>query len=324
MTQDLRSRWRRFVDQHAAAQHLADSIFDELARRYDDPRRAYHNLGHLEHCFAELEEARLHPAFVGRDLGAAEYALWLHDAVYQPFSSQNERHSAQLASELGERLGLPSSMIATAARCIEGTRAHAATDDVDEQFVYDCDLAILGQAGPRFALYQRQVRQEYRWLPDWYYARRRRAFIEALLARPTIFQSEPFRGRYERQARANLAAAAHDLAPGEHRLPKVVFDEDAVWTTVAGALRDRLSWAQLERIVIVTTDAGPYADDVHWILFGGGDGCVFGSETEGAAALVDRLIGLPGFRHEEFIRAMGSVTGASFNVWERGATKEPA
>lgn len=316
----LRKRWLTFIDrsaERAPAPELALATFDDLAGRYGDARRAYHNLTHLEQCFRELDAAAdsgLH----AQDRAAVELALWLHDAVYEPFSSKNEARSAELAVAVGAKLGLAPASVEAARRMILATKAHAVTADPDEQLVLDCDLSILGQEPVAFAAYQRDVRKEYRWVPDWYYARKRRAFLSAMQDRSVLFQTSYFHQRYEDQARESLRAAVRDLAPEERACLKVGFDDQAMWTTQAGALRDRLAWDRMERIIIKTTDRGPAEDDVIWILFGGDSGAIVGSEDEGAEALVEYLLKRPGMNYDAVISAMGSTTNQVFEVWSRG------
>jgi len=73
-----------------------DQVFDELVARYSEAHRAYHTLRHLDECFAHLAEVRprcTYPAEV-------ELAIWFHDAVYDPRSSQHEELSAQWAERV--------------------------------------------------------------------------------------------------------------------------------------------------------------------------------------------------------------------------------
>jgi hypothetical protein len=68
----------------------------------------------------------------------------------------------------------------------------------------------------------------------------------------------------------------------------------------------------------VTTDHGPFVDDVFWLLIGeDGKGCAVPSEAEGMKALLERLQRLPGFDNEAVIAAMGSTSNARFRVWKR-------
>lgn len=69
------------------------------------------------------------------------------------------------------------------------------------------DLWILGAPEQRFDEYEKQVREEYGWVPGPIYRRKRREILESFVARPAIYRTQRFIERYEKQARANLARA---------------------------------------------------------------------------------------------------------------------
>lgn len=80
---------------------------------------------------------------------------------------------------------------------------------------------------------------------------------------------------------------------------------------------ERLAWSELAEVEIVTTDDGPFADDVFWVLHGGGKGLVVPQTAAGTDALLERLQALPGFRNEAVIQAMGSDGPGRFLCWRR-------
>jgi predicted metal-dependent HD superfamily phosphohydrolase len=75
----------------------------------------------------------------------------------------------------------------------------------------DVDLAILGADAARFDEYEKQVREEYRWVPAMLYRRTRKAILQGFLSRPTIYRMPLFIERYERPARENLARSLAKL-----------------------------------------------------------------------------------------------------------------
>ena len=128
---------------------------------------------------------------------------------------------------------------------------------------------------------------------------------------------------------AALAAAATTVwmqrrmrsAPLAEALFRVTADETGITSIAANGERTALAWPDIARVTIRTTDEGPFATDVFWEFDtasrqnalwvpGGATG-----EGELLQALGERL---PGFRHEEVIRAMGSTSKATFVVWEAG------
>ena len=178
---DLRSRW-----------HGQAGLLEELLARYREPHRHYHTLRHLEECFEKLDELRdlaAHPEEVA-------LAIWFHDAIYDPGRDDNEARSAAWARRtVGEPI----------AELVMATRHDAVPAKVDAQVLVDVDLAILGAPPRRFEEYERQVREEYCWVPAPDYDLQRRQILDTFLARPTIYNTRRFIERYEAQARRNLA-----------------------------------------------------------------------------------------------------------------------
>lgn len=76
-------------------------------------------------------------------------------------------------------------------------------------------------------------------------------------------------------------------------------------------------WDELERVEIVTTDDGPWAEDVFWLLRTRTGGLVVPGESEVAYALLGWFERLPGFDHAAVIEAMGCADHARFLAWKR-------
>jgi predicted metal-dependent HD superfamily phosphohydrolase len=176
---DLEARWR-----------WAPRLLAELRARYAEPQRHYHTLAHIEHCLEEFDPRQ------AADPEAVELALWFHDAVYDPRRPDNEEKSAAWLLEV-----LPEAR--RAAALILVTKHHRASTP-DEALLVDVDLAILGQPEPRFDLYERQIRAEYAWVPEDVFRRKRGEILRGFLGRPSIYQTDTFRAKYEAQARRNL------------------------------------------------------------------------------------------------------------------------
>lgn len=182
------------------AEHL-----DDLVARYGEPHRAYHDLAHVLDCLRQAREVRACFAAAG----AAELALWYHDAVYDPRRGDNEERSAALAAaHLGERRELA----AAVGELVLATRHDRPPASADAALVADIDLSVLGAPEEAFDAYDRAVREEYRWVPAPLYRRRRREVLRAFLARPRIYATDLFAARLEGAARANLARAVARLS----------------------------------------------------------------------------------------------------------------
>lgn len=80
---------------------------------------------------------------------------------------------------------------------------------------------------------------------------------------------------------------------------------------------ERLAWEDLESVEIVTTDAGPFATDVFWVLNGSSAGCVIPQGATGERQLLERLQELPGFDHQAVTRAMAESGNNRIVCWRR-------
>jgi predicted metal-dependent HD superfamily phosphohydrolase len=181
--------------------------YDSLIARYSEPHRRYHTVRHLDECFAKLAEIRgeaERPAEV-------EVALWFHDAIYEQRASDNEARSAELAAREVKATGGREDVAQRIAELVLATRHAALPHSVDAKVVVDVDLSILGAPAERFDEYERQVREEDSWVPDFLFKRERRKIMNELLARPAIFATPLFFERYEQQARANLRRSIGQL-----------------------------------------------------------------------------------------------------------------
>lgn len=200
-----------FIDRHALHWHATwqslcgepgdAALLQALVARYSEPHRHYHTLQHLDACLRHLPDLRAlatHPDEVA-------LALWFHDAIYDIGAADNERRSADWAVEslLSARVE-----VAVAQRVfalVMVTRHEVAPRTVDEQVMLDVDLAILGARAWVFDGYEGQVRAEYRTVPEPLFRANRRRILQGFLARERIYHTDPFHGRFETQARRNLA-----------------------------------------------------------------------------------------------------------------------
>jgi hypothetical protein len=113
----------------------------------------------------------------------------------------------------------------------------------------------------------------------------------------------------ERRARARL----------DSQNETVEFDDTAVRRRMANGTVESITWDELAAIDIMTTDQGPYTDDVFWLLMTRDQsrGCAVPGGAGGFTDLLPRLQALPGFDNAAVINAMGSTGNARFVVWRR-------
>ena len=103
----------------------------------------------------------------------------------------------------------------------------------------------------------------------------------------------------------------------------VTFDDTGVRRVSPEGGVEEARWDDLAEVRIVTTDEGPFGEDVYWLL-AGSDGT--GVAVPGFSVTDDllRLQSLPGFDNEQMIQAtMTSTDNAQFLCWQRDGAQAP-
>jgi predicted metal-dependent HD superfamily phosphohydrolase len=206
MSSPAKTKWLEFWPRLGAS-NSPEPYFASLAAHYSEPHRAYHNLAHILDCLEQFAPAR----HLAHDPITVEFAIWYHDAIYDPRAKDNEERSADLAASVIGELGLPVSLKEIVTALILATKKHDASLARDAAVLVDVDLSILGRAPHRFDEYEHQIRQEYDWVPADVFAAGRSAVLETFLARPAIYNTELFRVKYEQPARENLKRSIQRL-----------------------------------------------------------------------------------------------------------------
>jgi predicted metal-dependent HD superfamily phosphohydrolase len=191
MSEALFERWR------ALAGNSADALGEALIRAYAEPWRHYHDQSHLIWL---LEEADRRAALIG-DSAFVRYAIWFHDAVYQPGEADNEKLSADWA-----RTSLSDEALAErVAHVVEMTKNHAVGEaDGDAALFLDMDVAILGAPWETYCVYARGIRHEYPHVVDPTFAAGRSMFLESQLQHARTFRTDLYERELGETARANM------------------------------------------------------------------------------------------------------------------------
>jgi predicted metal-dependent HD superfamily phosphohydrolase len=196
-------RWSRAVASIGVAPDESD--YRRLRRAWRSMGRHYHTLSHLDACLRELDTASdlaLRPAEI-------ELALWFHDAIYRSWRRDNEAQSAALA--VRSLHAAPADTVERIRQMILATTHRETGFAGDTALLLDIDLAILGAPPDIYGQFERAVRREYWWVPRARYVAGRGRILASLLERSAIYQCDRFHDRYEKPARANIAAALRQL-----------------------------------------------------------------------------------------------------------------
>ena len=181
-------------------------LLNRLKARYGEPQRHYHTWDHIEalkrHFDALADEwHRSEPVL---------WALYWHDAIYDPTRPDNEELSAQLLEEDG-RGHLGAEDLAFAAQIIRATATHEVPDGLSDDdradlaLFLDIDLSILGAREQVFDQYEADVRAEYAFVPEDAFRAGRAKVLKSFAERPAIYFTEEGRARWDVQARLNLS-----------------------------------------------------------------------------------------------------------------------
>jgi predicted metal-dependent HD superfamily phosphohydrolase len=200
---NMTARWHGLTAPLLADVARREAVFQELAAAYQGSDRHYHTLQHLDNLLTCLAAAPLHDAVV------VQLAVWFHDVVYQSLRSDNEARSADRARAFLQETSLEPARQQRVAFLIERTADHTQpqpSDDADLLWFLDADLSILGAPEEAYWEYARQVRREYRLVPDLLYRPGRRQVLAKMLAAPTLFRTPTLHAELEGPARRNLAA----------------------------------------------------------------------------------------------------------------------
>lgn len=189
---------------------IDDSVtFDQLAAAYSEPHRHYHNDEHVADCLAWLD--RIDQPISRRD--EIELALWFHDAVYAPRSATNEADSAAWAVQFLTAAGADDETVNRVQEMILATMHNRLPQTDTEQWIVDIDLSILGSDPAKYDRYESGT-QEYAWVPDFLFRRKRKAVLRSFLDRPQIYATTYFQSHLETQARINMTRAITQLSVG--------------------------------------------------------------------------------------------------------------
>ena len=182
-----------------------------LEAAYAEPHRRYHTRRHIEQCLALLDEV---PDLMDSERQVLTYAIWWHDAVYDPTAKDNEAQSADMARRDLRDFDVSIHAREEVARLIRLTAGHKVeAEDRLGEILVSIDLAILGADPAEYDVYAQAVKAEYGHVPDEAWRQGRPAVLKSFLEAEFIYPDLDLRLRFEAQARENLA---REIASLEH------------------------------------------------------------------------------------------------------------
>lgn len=191
----------------------------EVINAYNDGTRHYHNLDHLDDVLAKLDLAKdaLEKSDEVTHLSARdkqimfdmiELGLWYHDVVYDATAKDNEAQSCTMFLLHASKMEMGYRLQQDIGALIEATAHHKNARTLQERILTDCDLAILGANKETFEKYDKNIREEYSFVPAAAYKIGRRKVLAGFLDQERIFKTDAFHDLFEAQARENLITAS--------------------------------------------------------------------------------------------------------------------
>ena len=188
----LEASWLAFRIKHADMETIA-AWWLQMEKRYAEPHRHYHSLGHVRDILQYVM------------VDAVVAAAWFHDIVFDPARADNEEQSARVAAVALREMGFSVQTIEMVMQMIRatGTRDPRGLPQ-PALLLLDADVAVFGSHHERYVAYRDAIRQEYAFVPEEQFVERRRELVERFLMRPYIYFTDVMREQFEQQARTNL------------------------------------------------------------------------------------------------------------------------
>ena len=207
----LDEQWRLLSDNLRDGYEKRAKVFEQLSANYSHSKRAYHNLHHI----AEMLRLVLRFSDSIENPSVVQFAVWFHDVIYDTKRSDNEDRSASFAASALEELGCPSEQNRMVQELILATKTHGGPHlSSDAEIFLDADLSILGASEEVYTLYSKAIRDEYSWVPQFLYRRKRTEILSNFLSRERIFFNDRMRVLFEKQARRNIESEIASLSRG--------------------------------------------------------------------------------------------------------------
>ncbi|MEE9406731.1 MAG: hypothetical protein V3V28_01525 [Polaribacter sp.] len=199
---ELYKDWIELAEKYCQDLSVLNTISIKIKKKYSERNRHYHNLQHID---TMLKLAKENASEI-KDLDEVLFAIWFHDIIYKSRSKKNEEKSAKYLKKLLRKSkfkGLNNDKID---QLIMATKKHQiiVDTDLDNAFLLDFDLSILGKNWDVYQEYTQQIRKEYRMFPNFLYIPARKKVLQGFLNREKLFFTEKYQELFEEQARRNL------------------------------------------------------------------------------------------------------------------------
>lgn len=201
----LRIPFLELITKYSSNENYNIKCWLEIEKNYSSKSRYYHNLEHIENMIIELQSISTKV----KNLDAIYFAIFYHDIIYKSTRSDNEYQSAVLFKERISKTSFK--YINEVFMQIEETKAHKLSKNNDTNILLDLDLTVLGKSSKDYKIYCKNIRKEYKIYPNFMYKKGRKKALKSILELKSIYKTDFFIHKYEKQARQNLTEELNQL-----------------------------------------------------------------------------------------------------------------
>ncbi|ROH98189.1 HD domain-containing protein [Chryseobacterium daecheongense] len=204
---DLKERFLQNCLKFSENRDLIENLWLKIEKKHSEKGRFYHNLDHLENMFLELEAVKDQIL----NYTAITFSVFYHDIIYDATSRANEEKSAEFAVSRLEELNTDQAIIKEVFEQILATKTHQISNHHDTNYLLDADLSILGKDPETYMDYTKKIRKEYSFYPNLLYKPGRKKVLQHFLELESIFKTDYFKSKYEKQAKENIQSELNNL-----------------------------------------------------------------------------------------------------------------
>ena len=138
-----------------------ENIFLSILEKYAEPHRYYHNLQHLSDLYLKLNTWKVN----SNEKKILVMAILFHDIIYDPKKFDNE----ELSNELFLKYFSQWSDCNRVSKLILATKDHSIHKIGEDKLLdifLDLDLSILGSSSLEYKNYEKNIREEFNFVPD--------------------------------------------------------------------------------------------------------------------------------------------------------------
>ena len=181
-----------------------ETFMNVLLAGYTD-KRYYHTFRHIKYMLTHTKDFFLSP----REEAKLELAIWFHDVVYNAKEIDNEMKSSLVFYEYAKRIDLRKKETENIVQLILDTTHKESPKTRLGKII--CDLDLREMSEPEQINNTPKIRKEYSHLSDGEFDKGRKAFLENMLNKKYIYNTDDYRESLEAQARHNLTVEMESI-----------------------------------------------------------------------------------------------------------------